>query len=44
MGKKYEASLKAKLNEAAETNKPDAKPETSVTWLKIVSNVFAIRA
>lgn len=44
VGETYEAKRKAKLDEEAAKNKSDAKPDTSITWFKVVSNVFAFHA
>ena len=44
MGKRFEAKLKARLDDEATKNKSDEKPDTSVSWFKVVSNVFAFRA
>ena len=44
VGKKYEARLKDKLDDEGTKNKSDEKPDTSVSWFKVVSNVFAFRA
>ena len=44
VGKKYEIRLRTKLDEAAKNNKSDEKPDTSVSWIKVVGNAFAFRA